>query len=163
MAPVGGRTALPARGPAGQSAPDAPQEDAVMLTSHPLDQSVQATAHMRVVDIHGYNTLRRAATLLADNQIGMLVVRRGALAVGVIGERDIVRAVAEGADVDDVRVDEIMTEDIAGVQADASLRDAVAIMVRNSIRHLLVRDEGHVRGVLSARDVLAALPQDAPA
>ncbi len=129
-----------------------------MLTRHPLDQPVQALAHMRVVDIHGYNTLRRAATLLADNQIGMLVVRRGALVVGVIGERDIVRAVAEGADVDDVRVDEIMTEDIAGVQADASVREAVQIMARNSIRHLLVRDEGHVTGVLSARDVLAALP-----
>ncbi len=131
-----------------------------MLTRHPLDQAVTSVASRRVVDVHGTSTLRRAASLLADNGIGMLVVRRGALAVGVIGERDIVHALAEGADVDDVRVDEVMTEDVAGVQADATLREAVRIMAANSIRHLLVREEGHVRGVLSARDVMAALPVD---
>ncbi len=80
--------------------------------------------------------------------------------MGVVGERDIVRAVAEGADVDDTRVDEVMTEDLAGVQADGTLREAAAIMVRNGIRHLLVRRDGHVEGVLSARDVLAAMPSE---
>lgn len=129
-----------------------------MLTRHPLDEPVTSRAHVGVVDVHGFQTLRRAATLLADNQIGLLVVRRGALAVGVIGERDIVRAVAEGADVDDTRVDEVMTEDLAGIQADATLREAATIMSRNGIRHLLVRRDGHVEGVLSVRDLLAVLP-----
>ena len=132
-----------------------------MLTRHPLDQPVASLVRGRVVDVHGTSTLRRAATLLADNGIGLLVVRRGALAVGVVGERDIVRAIAEGVDVDDTRVDEVMTEDLAGVQADATVREAVRIMVRNAIRHLLVRREGHVEGVLSARDVLAALADEA--
>lgn len=129
-----------------------------MLTHHPLDEPVTAHVHRGVVDVHGFQTLRRAATLLADNQIGLLVVRRGALAVGVIGERDIVRALAEGADVDDTRVDEVMTEDLAGIQVDATLREAATIMARNGIRHLLVRRDGHVEGVLSVRDLLAALP-----
>lgn len=128
-----------------------------MLTRQPLDQAVSTLSTLRVVDVHGFSTLRRAASLMAENGIGMLVVRRGALAVGVVGERDIVRALAEGADVDDTRVDEVMTEDVAGVQIDATLREAARIMVQHSIRHLLVRDDGHVRGVVSARDVLAAL------
>ena len=131
-----------------------------MLTRHSLDQTAMSVTSGRVVDVHGFSTLRAAANLLAENEIGMLVVRRGALAVGVIGERDIVRALADGADVDDTRVDEVMTEDVAGVPVDATLREAVQLMAGNAIRHLLVREDGRVRGVLSARDVLAALPVD---
>lgn len=128
-----------------------------MLTEHVLDQPVAALSHTGVISVHGSDTLRRAATLLADNQIGLLVVRRGALAVGVISERDIVRALAEGADVNDTRVDEVMTEDLAGVHADASLHEAVTVMTANGIRHLLIRNEGRVEGVLSARDILELL------
>lgn len=130
-----------------------------MLTGHPLDQPVAALARPRVVDVHGSDTLRRAAFLLADNQIGLLVVRRGALAVGVISERDIVRAAAEGAEIDDTRVDEVMTEDVAGVHVDASVREAMTVMNTNGIRHLLVRAEGRVEGVISARDILGAMQQ----
>lgn len=128
-----------------------------MLTQHPLDRPVTASVQHRVVDIHGYDTLRSAAARMAENQIGMLVVRRGTLAVGIVSERDVVRAAAEGADIDEMRVDEVMTEDLAGVRAEASLREAIEVMTTNGIRHLLVRGEGRVLGILSARDVLRAL------
>lgn len=128
-----------------------------MLTKPPLDQPVTSVVHTVVADVHGTDTLRAAATRLAANQVGMLVVRRGALAVGVLSERDIVTAVADGGDVDDIRVEDVMTEDLAGVQETASLRDAAVVMAANGIRHLLVRRDGRVTGVISARDVLAAM------
>jgi CBS domain-containing protein len=127
-----------------------------MLTT-PLDQPVSTLVHAPVVDVHGTATLRQAAVVLAENQIGLLVVRRGALAVGVLSERDLVRAAAEGADLDDMRVSDMMSEDLAGVQSQASVREALRVMSTNGIRHLLVRAEGHVVGVLSARDVLGVL------
>lgn len=130
---------------------------AVMLTRQADAQGVQALAHAPVVSVHGPDTLRAAATAMADNQIGLVVVRRGTLAVGVLSERDIVRAIAEGADVDDTRVDEWMTEDLAGVRTDATVREALEAMANNGVRHLLVRHEGRVEGVLSARDLLLAL------
>lgn len=128
-----------------------------MLTRSPLDRSVAGVAHLGAVHVHSSATLRAAATQLAGNGIGILVVRRGALVVGVISERDVVRAIAEGGDVDDMRVSEVMTEDVAGLLLDATLRDAVHVMVDNGVRHLLVREDGHVVGVLSARDLLRAV------
>ena len=128
-----------------------------MLTRHPLDEPVASVAHTVIADVHATDTLREAAMRLAINHVGLLVVRRGALAVGVLSERDVVAALSEGADVDEARVEEAMTEDIAGVQETAPLRDAATVMAANGIRHLLVRRDGRVTGVVSARDVLAAL------
>lgn len=128
-----------------------------MLTRQPLDEPVTSVAHTVVADVHATDTLRAAAMRLAANHVGLLVVRRGALAVGVLSERDVVRAIAEGGDVDEVRVDDVMTEDLAGIQESATLREAAVVMAANGIRHLLVRREGRVIGVVSARDVLAAL------
>ncbi len=128
-----------------------------MLTRASLDQSVASVAHLGAVHVHSAATLRAAAALLADNGIGILVVRHGALVVGVVGERDVVRALAEGGDADDIRVSEVMTEDVAGLPLDATLREAAHAMADHGVRHLLVRDEGHVVGVLSARDLLRAV------
>ncbi len=128
-----------------------------MLTRHPLDRPVADVAHLGAIHVHSAATLRDAAAILAGNAIGILVVRRGALVVGVLSERDIVRALAEGADADDMRVSEVMTEDLAGLDLTASLRDAVTVMASNGVRHLLVRREGRVIGVLSSRDLLRAV------
>lgn len=128
-----------------------------MLTRSPLDRPVADLARLGTVHVRSAATLREAADILAGNAIGLLVVRRGALVVGVLSERDIVRALAEGADVDDVRVSEVMTEDLAGLDLSATVRDAVAAMVANGVRHLLVRGEGHVVGMVSSRDLLQAV------
>lgn len=128
-----------------------------MITRQARDQGVRELTRAPVLAVHGPDTLRAAATAMADNQVGLLVVRRGTVAVGVLSERDIVRAVAEGADVDDTRVDEYMTEDLAGIRSEASVQEAIDVMTANGVRHLLVRHEGHVEGVLSARDLLQAM------
>lgn len=128
-----------------------------MLTRQELDVPVTSIAHHVVADVHASDTLRTASQRMAADGVGMLVVRRGALAVGVISERDVVLALGEGGDVDELRVDEVMSEDLAGVQEQASVRDAAVVMAANSIRHLLVRREGRVVGVVSARDVLKVL------
>lgn len=134
-----------------------PQNGTVMLTRSPLDRPVAELAHLGTVHVHSAATLREAADVLAGNTIGLLVVRRGAFVVGVLSERDIVRALAEGADVDDVRVSEVMTEDLAGLDLAATLREAVTAMVANGVRHLLVRSEGRVVGIVSSRDLLQAV------
>lgn len=128
-----------------------------MLTRSPLDRPVADVAHLGTVHVHSAATLRDAADILAGNAIGLLVVRRGALVVGVLSERDIVRAIAEGADVDDLRVSEVMTEDLAGLDLSATLSEAVTVMVVNGVRHLLVRSDGRVVGIVSSRDLLHAI------
>lgn len=128
-----------------------------MITRQALDRGVRELAHAPVFAVHGPETLRAAAATMADNHVGLLVVRRGTVAVGVLSERDIVRAAAAGADLDDSRVDEYMTEDLAGVRTDATVQEAIDVMTVNGVRHLLVRHDGHVAGVLSARDLLQVM------
>lgn len=128
-----------------------------MITLTSLDDPVSSIAHRDMLQIHSTDTLRDASESMAGSEVGALVVRRGTHAVGIITERDVVMAVGDGADVDDTRVQDVMSEDLAGVMEDAPIRVAVERMATHGIRHLIVRSEGRIVGIISARDVLRVL------
>ena len=77
---------------------------------------------------------------------------------GIITERDLVRAIADGVNPQQAKADVIMTADPATVTADEDV-DVVAVkMMRLGIRHLPVLDEdGKPVGMISARDLVAVL------
>lgn len=138
-----------------------PDKGAMMMThAAALGRPVTDLSHAVVVDVRGHETLRTAAMEMTANGVGLLIVRRGGVAVGVVGERDVVRAIAEGSDPDETRVDEVMVDDLAGVRSDATLAHALRAMVHNRIRHVLITDDGAISGILSARDLLAAIDQN---
>ncbi len=104
-------------------------------------------------------TLRGFAQLLEENGIGAVLVRSsdGGIA-GLISERDLVRAIAEGADPDVDRVGDHMTFDVEFARSDTSSAELARVMIDDAIRHLPVADaDGKVIGVVSIRDVLAAV------
>lgn len=109
--------------------------------------------------VHPSLALRAAATVMAADGIGLLVVtnNEGGLA-GVVSERDLVTSVGSGADIDSDRVDDIMAEDVVTIDADDPVSMAADRMVATDVRHLVVTDpdEG-VIGVVSSRDVMRAL------
>lgn len=106
-------------------------------------------------------TLRQVAAILADDYIGVAVVlgtravgARGSYAGGLISERDIVRALAEGADPDAERARDVMTVDLSAAAPGDSVLSVAESMLANEIRHVPVSDDGVVVGVVSERDVL---------
>lgn len=103
-------------------------------------------------------TLLDAAEALAADGIGLLVVERaGHGMVGVVSERDIVHAVADGADLEAERLDSVMADGVVTVSHDADLARATELMVEADVRHLVVvDDEGEVTGLVSSRDVMRA-------
>jgi len=107
-------------------------------------------------------TLRAAAEAMASDSVGLLVVvdTRGVL--GVISERDIVTAVADGADLDDERVRDRIVDDIVTVDEGASVADAAATMAAAEIRHLAVSRRGDIYGVVSVRDIVNVLLETLP-
>lgn len=109
------------------------------------------------IGVDASETLRGAAKHLADDEIGVLVVWSSRGAIGVIGERDLARAIADGVDVDEVPVEEYMTESPVVVGMDDPLGGAVAKMNEFGLRHLVVTDESSICGVVSMRDVVALL------
>jgi CBS domain-containing protein len=99
------------------------------------------------------DTLRSAAERMWREQTGSLLVMDGARLAGIITERDLLRAVALGADLATATVDEAMTTEVFTVSPDMPLRDAAREMAVRWIRHLPVVEGGQVLGVISMRDV----------
>ncbi len=102
-------------------------------------------------------SLREATQLMAKHRVGSAVVQDAEQLVGILTERDVLNAVASGAEAETVTVQDIMTADVVTVGPDWDLVEAAAEMARRRIRHLVVYEGGQLLGVLSVRDVLPAL------
>lgn len=101
------------------------------------------------------HTLRQAARRMIDNRTGAAVVLDGALpGPAVITERDLLRALAEGLDPDQERVENHMTSELVTAGPDWPLVQAGSLMVRHGVRHVLVFDGTELAGILSMRDVV---------
>jgi CBS domain-containing protein len=100
------------------------------------------------------DTLRTAAVLMWREQTGSVVVLDGDALVGILTERDILKATAQDVDVDALTVGEAMTEEVVTTTAEVSLHDAARVMAQHWIRHLPVVDGDQVVGMLSQRDIM---------
>lgn len=106
------------------------------------------------------DTLRAAANRMWSQQTGSLLVMDAAALLGIITERDVMKAVARGADLDATPVSAVMTTNVLTVSPETSLHEAARHMATRWIRHLPVVDGGAIVGMVSQRDlcgVLAAL------
>lgn len=101
--------------------------------------------------------LREAAVRLRDAEVGLLVVGTADAVHGVVSERDIVRCVALGVDLDTTAVEAVESKDLKWAARTASVADVVEEMMEHYLRHVLVAgDQGELVGVASMRDLLAA-------
>ncbi len=107
-------------------------------------------------------TLEQAARTMNEAGVGaLLVVERGAL-VGILSERDLVAALADGADLRTTVWDHLVPEPFT-VRPDAHVGEAARIMADKEVRHLpVVAGDGALLGMVSLRDLLfAALEETA--
>jgi CBS domain-containing protein len=100
------------------------------------------------------DSLEQIAARLRDKDISALVVLDGHRLVGIITERDIVRALADRRDLADVTAGDYMTWEPATVALDTPLAEVARTMLAYGIRHLPVVEAGDVLGMVSARDLL---------
>lgn len=108
-----------------------------------------------VLTIGPGHTLREAAKAMCDRNVGAaVVIDPEAPGPGVITERDILRAVAEGDDPDTEQVADHLTKDLTFAAPDWSLEHAAGAMIRGRFRHLIVVDGGELIGILSMRDIV---------
>jgi len=96
-----------------------------------------------------------ALKLMAERNVGAILVLAGGHVEGILSERDCVRRVElHGRNAHDAKVKDIMTSKVLYVQASQSLEECVAIMIDKNIRHLPVFDDQKLLGLISARDAL---------
>lgn len=109
-----------------------------------------------IVTVTGDATLRRAAEVIIDASIGCIVVGTPDSVHGVLSERDVVRAIAEGRDPDTTTVSDVESTRLVWATTDASIGSVAAEMMEDYVRHVLVGDDGNVAGIVSMRDVITA-------
>jgi CBS domain-containing protein len=96
-----------------------------------------------------------AAQEIADRGIGSLVVRDGAVIVGILDERDIVTGLAKhGRAVSDVPVAEVMRREPVTCTPDHNLREVMALMTARRVRHVLVIGPVGPCGIVSIGDIV---------
>lgn len=102
-----------------------------------------------------------ALELLAQYEVGALIVMEGGRLVGVFSERDYTRKVAlQGRNSKDTRVAEIMTRNVITVTPKTGMRACMQLMSERKIRHLPVIDGDTVLGMISIRDILDEIIAD---
>jgi CBS domain-containing protein len=102
------------------------------------------------------DSLVSAARKMREQQTGSLLVTDGDQLLGIITERDVLRAVAEDVPLD-TPISEVMSKDLVTAEPATSLREAARIMTEKWIRHLPVLEEGRLVGIVSQRDLAGVL------
>jgi len=114
---------------------------------------------------HGYLGMPPGATayaaleVMADHDVGaLLVIEEGGRLVGVFSERDYARKVIlKGRSSRSTTVGELMSAPPICATPTMNLQECMVLMTNNHVRHLPVKDDGQVIGVVSIGDVVGAI------
>lgn len=103
------------------------------------------------------DTLGEVAERMTAENVGAVIVKDYGRMIGILTERDLLKAMAARVHTSEARVRQWMTEDPLTASADADAEEAAQIMLEQGFRHLPVLDEaGNVTGIVSLRRVVAA-------
>ncbi len=120
----------------------------------PNDLPVSALVGDEVERIAADATLIDVAVALHERGIGMLAVGDGPRPAGVVSERDLVRALAEGMDPATTTAIDVAHTELRWVEPHTTVGEVAAEMMSNWVRHVLVGSDGALVGVVSVRDIV---------
>ena len=105
------------------------------------------------------DTLAEAAARMWNAQTGSLLVMEGEHLLGIVTERDVLRAIAHGMDPNQVPLKDLMRTDVITVGPQTTLKEAAKLMATKWIRHLPVVEGSRVVVILSQRDLTGVLAE----
>lgn len=108
------------------------------------------------------DTLREAARRMETNDVGSTAVFASGALVGILTERDLARATADGIDPDGATVEEYMTQEPVTAAPGMSAADAAALMIEIGVRHLPVARGDRLVGMVSIRDLVGEVLLELP-
>lgn len=121
------------------------------------EETVKDYMKSQVISISKDTKLLEIAKIMTEKNIGSIIVVDSEKPVGIITERDIVRAIGKGEGLD-TKAENIMTKSLITIREDSPITGALALMRQFNIRHLpVIDDKGNLKGILSIRDIARAV------
>jgi CBS domain-containing protein len=121
-------------------------------------KDILATKGHEVYTISPDGTVYEALSLMAEKNVGALVILEGETLVGLITERDYARKIVlQGRLSKDTPVSEIMTREPVTVTLDHDLEQCMELMTEKRVRHLPVVEQGRLIGIISIGDVVKGI------
>ena len=107
-----------------------------------------------VLSVDQSTYVREAVRIMAENDIGAVIVQIEGPAFGIFTQRDLItRVVAKGMDIVTTKLKDVMTQSIKCAQADDSVDDVLKVMYEENIRYLPVMDKRKLVGIISTADL----------
>ncbi len=124
-------------------------------------QQLLESKRYSVVSVMPSSTVLDALQVMAEKEIGAVMVIDGEHLVGIFSERDYARKVVlQGKTSRDTPVREVMTDKVVCVRPEQTIDDCMGLMTDKRIRHLPVLDHKKVVGVISIGDVVKEMLSD---
>jgi len=102
-------------------------------------------------------TVKEAADLMLKNNIGSVLVERNGRSVGIVTERDVVKKiVATGLPPESTKLKDVMTSPLVAIDINASIGEAVQLMLRRKVRRLVATDGKDIVGIFTERDIVGS-------
>ena len=127
-------------------------------------RTVEQLLHVKGSDIWSIapqETAYRALQIMAEKNVGALLVMEDEKLVGIFSERDYARKVIlKDKSSKNTSVSELMTREVVYIDADATLEKSMAVMTARHIRHLPVLQNNRLIGIVTLGDVVRQLISD---
>lgn len=101
--------------------------------------------------------LQEVAETMMNETVGSLAVMDGLRLLGIVTDRDVVGAVANGGDVSALTAGDVMTRDPDTIDVEIDVSDATDWLNATGYRHLPVTEDGRLVGIVSIKDLLWAV------
>jgi CBS domain-containing protein len=122
--------------------------------------AVDTIMSREVIAVSPETTLTEAARRMSGGRVGAVLVMEGQALRGILTERDVLRAVGEGR-VEGTSVAEWMTANPETIEPSESSDTAAMLMIHGGFRHLPVVEDARVVGIVSIRDLMRVVLDDA--
>lgn len=124
-------------------------------------QVLQDKSSQEIYTIHPEATVLEAISIMADKDIGVLVVTHEDKVVGILSERDYTRKIVLMERTSfDTTVNQIMTAKVLTVTPSTPIEDGLKMMTDKHLRHLPVLEDNKLVGLVSIGDLVKAAMKD---
>lgn len=110
----------------------------------------------KIVTVESTVNVGDAIKLMAERNIGSVVVTRDGEMVGILTERDVLKKCYAPGQYTAMKAGEVMSEPLITIRGDAAIGHAADLMAEKNARRLLVTENDKIQGIISQRDVMEA-------